>query len=108
MGDGRQDGEPGLDIWMADGGLQGDPSAQRIAEDIGIPQTELPDQGGNIIRHAFETQRAIDVGGVPVGLQLDANDLPVLSKGGSTWANMPMPPRPPCSKTSGRREPASL
>jgi hypothetical protein len=65
---------------VADGGLQSNTAAQGIAKDVGIFEPDVFDQGGNIVRHLLEGERAINIGGVSMSLQLDGNDLPVLGK----------------------------
>src|SRR6266571_1682316 len=59
---------------MLDGGLQSDTAPQGKVENVSLFESEMPDQGGDIVRHQLEAQWALDVGGVPVPLQLDADD----------------------------------
>ena len=55
---------------MPDGGLQSDATTQRKAENVGSFKTEMPDQGGDVVRHQLEAQWTLDVGGVSVPLPL--------------------------------------
>jgi hypothetical protein len=64
---------------MADDQLQSDDTTRAIAEDIGRSEPQLLDGGGDVIRQPFDGQRTINVRGMSVALQLEANDLPVLS-----------------------------
>jgi hypothetical protein len=43
-------------------------------------ESEMSDQGGNVIGHQLEAQWALDVSGVPVPLQFDADDAPRCGK----------------------------
>ena len=40
----------------------------------------MVDQGGNIVRHLLKGKWAINVGGMSMSLQLNGDDLPVLSE----------------------------
>ena len=59
---------------MPDGGLQRDATSQGIAEEVGLFESQGRNQCSDIVRHRLEGQRAIDVGGMAVSLQLDSND----------------------------------
>src|SRR6266516_5580111 len=61
---------------MPDGGLEADAATQGKAENVGLFESEMPDQGGDVVRHQLVVQRALDVGGVPVPLQLHSDDAP--------------------------------
>ena len=59
---------------MPDSGLQRDATSQGIAEEVGLFESQGRNQCSDIVRHRLEGQRAIDVGGMAVSLQLDSND----------------------------------
>ena len=61
---------------MPDGGLQRHAAPQGIAEDIGLPEFQVPDQAGDVVRHRLVGERPIDVGRMAVPLQIDDDDLP--------------------------------
>jgi hypothetical protein len=42
---------------------------------------QVPQQGGDVVRHLLVGERAVYVGSVPVPLQLDGDDLPSLGEG---------------------------
>ena len=90
---------------MLDGGPQGDAAAQRVAHDVGLFDPQMLDQGGDVVSHQLEAQRAIDVGGAPMGLQIDGDHLPVLGEGWQHLAEHLDPPTPPCSRISGSPAP---
>jgi hypothetical protein len=58
--------------------LQANVAAHAVAEDIGLPETEVTQQGGRVLRHLFVAQRSVDIGGMTMSLLLDGDDLPVL------------------------------
>src|SRR5207344_3218860 len=51
-----------------------------IAKDVGRSDFQLTDCRGDVIRHTFEGQWAINVCGAPVTLKLESDDLPCLCK----------------------------
>ena len=61
--------------------MQGDASAHAVTKDIGTFDPKVPDRGGDIIRHLFEGHRAVNIRGVPMGLQLEGDDLAGLGQG---------------------------
>jgi hypothetical protein len=61
---------------VPDGGPHGDAAAQRVAHNVGSFEAEVPDQGCDVVRHQLDAERAVDVGGAPVGLQIGCNDPP--------------------------------
>ena len=94
---GRGDHQLAHHIWVADRGLQGDAAARRKAEDIGAFKSHMLDQGSDVVRHLLVGQRAIDVGGVPMALGLDGDDLPRLGQRRQQLV-------PSCQSSSSRRE----
>ena len=56
--------------------------AERIAHDIGAGESQVLDQGGDIVRHQPDAQGSIDVGRPPVALQVDGDDLPAVGERG--------------------------
>ncbi len=56
---------------VPDSSPQGNTGAQGVAHDVGLFDLEVFDQGGNVVRHQLEAERAVDVGGAPMGLQID-------------------------------------
>jgi hypothetical protein len=61
----------------------------------------VPNQGGDIVGHLLVGERAVDVGGVPVTLQLDGHDLSGLGQGGTNAPIAPMVMKAPCRTTRG-------
>ena len=47
---------------------------------FGLSQSEMPDQGGDVIRHQLEAQRAADICGASMCLQIDGDDPAVRSQ----------------------------
>ena len=66
------------DLRVPDGSAQGHSAPHGITQQIGFFEPEVLDQGSDIIRHGFEGHRAVDIGGVPMRLQLDGDDLAAL------------------------------
>src|SRR5215813_12111190 len=60
---------------MPDGDSQGNGSSHAIAEEVRVLDLQLFQQRGGVIRHLLETQRPVDVVGMPMPLQLDRNHL---------------------------------
>jgi hypothetical protein len=65
---------------MPDRQLDGDAGAHAVAIDIGSLDSELPQQGGRVVRHLRVAQGPVDVGGVTVCLLFDGDDLPGLGE----------------------------
>ena len=55
--------------------LQGHACSERISYKVGLLDVEVFHERGNIICHRFVGDRAVDVGGTPVRLQIDRDDL---------------------------------
>src|SRR5262249_28369248 len=55
--------------------LPGNGSSHAIAEEVRVLDLQLFQQRGGVIRHLLETQRPVDVVGMPMPLQLDRNHL---------------------------------
>jgi len=53
---------------VAESGLQRDAASQGIAEEVGLFEAEVRDERGDVVGHQLVAKRAIDVGGVPMGL----------------------------------------
>ena len=73
--------ELAYEIRVLDGDLQSDAGSQAVAEDVGFLDPEVSQQGGRVVRHLLDSQRAIDVGRVPMRLLLDGDDPSGLGKG---------------------------
>ena len=69
-------------VRVADGELQGDAAAHAVADDVGVLDAEVSEQGGRVVGHLLVGDRAVDVGGVAVALQLDHDDLSGLGEPG--------------------------
>jgi len=65
---------------MLDGDLHGDAGSNAIAEEVGLLDPEVREQRDGIIGHLLVGERPINVGGVPMGLLLDGDDLPFPGK----------------------------
>ena len=58
-------------------------AAHAVADDVGLRDAEVLHQGGDIIGHLLVAEGAVDdVGGVPMALELDGDDLVGLGQGG--------------------------
>jgi hypothetical protein len=66
---------------VPDGGLPRDFAAHRVAENVGVCESQVLDQGGDVVRHLLVAKRAINVGCMPMGLQLNGDDLAGRGKG---------------------------
>jgi hypothetical protein len=66
------------ELGMADRDRQGHRSAHAVAEEVGLPDLEVFHEGGCVVSHLLDRQRAIDVGCVSMPLQLDGDHLPIL------------------------------
>ena len=51
-----------------------DAAAQRVPHDVGLFEVELLDQGDDVFGHRLDTDRAIDIRGPTMSLQIDGND----------------------------------
>ena len=68
---------------MPDRQLQPGGAAHAVADDVGLRDAEVVHQRRDIIGHLLVAKGAVDdVGGVPMALQLDGDDLVVLGQGG--------------------------
>jgi hypothetical protein len=65
-------------LFILVGGLQ-------EAEQVGPFESQVPDHSGDVVRHQLEAEGALDIGGVPVSLQLDGDDAP---RSGKLWHNL--------------------
>lgn len=71
---------------VADRDVQRDAGSQAVPEDICFRHAQLPQRGNRVVGHAIELKRAIHVGGSPVALHLQRDDLMVLGKLGNELA----------------------
>ena len=53
---------------MPDGGLQRNAASQGKAEEVSLFEAEVRDQRDDVVGYQLVAKRAIDVGGVPMGL----------------------------------------
>jgi hypothetical protein len=60
--------------------MQGDGSPHAVAKEIGTVNPQVPQRSGDIIRHPFEGQWAVNVRGASMCLQLEGDDLSGLGK----------------------------
>lgn len=65
---------------MPNGGLEPDATTQGKAEHVGPFESEVRDQGGDIVGHQLEAEWALDVGGVAMSLQLNSDHTPLRGK----------------------------
>ena len=76
---GRGDDQLAHHLRMPDGDLHGDVAAVAEAEQVGLLDLEMLQERGGVIGRLLEGERAIgDVGGAPVPLLLEGDDLPAL------------------------------
>src|SRR5258708_3087647 len=68
---------------MANGGLESHGTAKREAKQVGFFESEMPYQASDIVSHVLKTDGAIREGCASVSIQIDTNDLILLSKRGS-------------------------
>src|SRR5216683_2000820 len=69
-------------LWMANGGLQSHGTAKREAKQVGFFESEMVDEASDIVSHLLKTDGAIREGCASVSIQIDTNDLILLSKRG--------------------------
>src|SRR5579863_9643229 len=69
-------------FWMANGGLQSHGTAKREAKQVGFFESEMIYQASDIVSHVLKTKGAIGEGSVSVPIQIDTNDLILLSQRG--------------------------
>src|SRR6266566_6786900 len=60
----------------AESDLQGDRAPRAIAEEIGLLDPQMTQERGGVLGPLLYTERAIDVGGVPMSLLLDSDHPP--------------------------------
>jgi beta-glucosidase/6-phospho-beta-glucosidase/beta-galactosidase len=65
---------------MANGGLESHGAAKREAKQVGFFESEMPYQASDIVSHVLKTEGAIREGCASVSIQIDTNDLILLSK----------------------------
>ena len=63
-------------------GEQRDAAAERVADDVRLLQPEVVDEGRDVVGHEPDVDRPIDVGGAPVPLEVDRDDLVALRQRG--------------------------
>src|SRR5439155_20886001 len=67
-------------VEVPDDGLQRHAAVERIAHDVGGCETQVLDQGGDVVGHQRDAQGAIDVSRAPVALQVDGDHLAALGE----------------------------
>ena len=75
-GDGRGDHQLAHYRRMLDGDLQSDPASNAIAEEVGTLDPDVREQSDGIVGHPLVGERSINIGGVPMSLLFDGDDLP--------------------------------
>jgi hypothetical protein len=91
---------------LVDGELEGDRRAHAVPKEVGAFDAEVPQEGDGVVGPVLDAQGPVDVGGVPVRLLLDRDDLPGLGQGRRIRAkSTSMVDRLPWSRTSGRPVP---
>src|SRR5215467_5832039 len=80
---------------MADGGLQRDAGAQRVAHYVGLAELQMADQSGNVVAQRFTAQWSVGVWCAPMRLKMDGNHLPALGQFGqiapeAVWVDTPV------------------
>jgi hypothetical protein len=78
---GRGEDQLAHQLRVVDGHLEGDGRAAGVPEDVGVLDAEVAQERGGVVGPVLDGQRAVDVGGVPVRLLLDRDDLPGLGEG---------------------------
>jgi len=74
----RGEHQPARQAGVADGKLEGGGAAHAEAEDVGVVEVEVTDQGGHVVGHVLVGDGAVYVGRAPVPLQLDGDHPPGL------------------------------
>src|SRR5438309_11935011 len=69
-------------FWMANGGLQSYGTAKREAKQVGFFESEMLYQASDIVSHVLKAEGAIREGCASVPIQIDPNDLILLSQRG--------------------------
>ena len=91
---------------VVEGELHGHRRPGAVAEQVGLPDPQVAQQGDGVAGPVLDGQRAVDVGGVAVGLLLHADDLAALGQrrddpaevdadGGQVAVEQDQRPRPP-------------
>src|ERR1700723_472868 len=80
---------------MADGGLQRDEGAQRVAHYVGLAEVQMADQSGNVVAQRFTAQWPVGVWRAPMRLKMDGDHLPALGQFGqiapeAVWVDAPV------------------
>src|SRR6204780_4024491 len=80
---------------MADGGLQCDVGAQRVAYYVGLAEFQMADQSGNVVAQRFTAQWPVGVWRAPMPLKMDGDHLPALGQFGQIapeagWVDAPV------------------
>jgi hypothetical protein len=60
--------------------LQCHAAAEAVAVDVGLFDPQVPQQPGGVVGELLVGERAVDVGGVPMALELDGDHLAVLGQ----------------------------
>ena len=65
--------------WL-DGRPERDAATERVADDVGLLEPELGDQGGDVVGHEPDVDRTVDVGRPAVRLEIGQDDLVALGE----------------------------
>ena len=71
---GRHDDELPDELRVVDRGLERDPAAERVADEVDLLEPEVLDEGGDVVAHRDEADRPVDVGRAPVALEVGEDD----------------------------------
>src|SRR5207253_88661 len=87
--------EPVDRVRIAEGGLQRDEGAQRVAHHVGLAEFQMADQSGNVVAHRFTAQWPVGVWRAPMRLKMDGDHLPALGQFGqiapeAVWVDAPV------------------
>ena len=61
-------------------GEERDAAAERVADEVGLLEPEVVDEGRDVVGHEPDVDRPIDVGGAAVPLEVDRDDLVALGQ----------------------------
>ena len=71
---GRDDDQLPDELGVVDRRLERDAAAERVADEVGLVEPEVVDEGGDVVAHRDDAQRPVDVGGPPVALEVGGDD----------------------------------
>jgi len=84
---GRCDDELSHRVRVTDRQLQAGGAAHAVADNVGVVDLKVTDQGRRVVGHLLVRERPIDVGGMPMSLQLDRDHPPGLGQPGQDRAH---------------------